>query len=166
LIAASAKADRSLRVSGSTAQPARSRHAMRTISCRRQRRNSESASGSGIGARCAPPAEGARAAKSSGVSVRCRSPRSISAGSNLASRAQDCATKSLPANTSGTDSRTPGGADPRAAAAAAFACSASIARCSDALSSSLAVNPGRNQDAVSSRHCRRDRGKPSCRRDG
>src|SRR4029077_9297945 len=122
-IAVSAKAVRSASVSPRSAQPARSRQAMRVSSRRRQRRSSPWKCASGVAG--SGGSSGARAAKSAAARRRCRSPPLMRLAKHCASRAQDCATKSLAANTAWIESRMAAGALASAVRAASLVLSAS-----------------------------------------
>src|SRR6202521_5201768 len=96
---------------------------MRVSSRRRQRRSSPWKCASGVAG--SGGSSGARAAKSAAARRRCRSPPLMRLAKHCASRAQDCATKSLAANTAWIESRMAAGALPNAVRAASLALSAS-----------------------------------------
>ena len=158
-IAASAKAVSSASVSGSCAQPARSRQAMRTSSWRRQR--AQRCLELRLGDLAAPrPRAGRAPAYSAAARLRSRSPAVRAARTSSAgSRAQDCADEVAGGEHVGQGCRGSAPA-PRAARslAASLACAAPRARARGGREAQLLIPAA----GISSRCCRRDRGTWRC----
>src|SRR6266446_9432431 len=113
---------------------------MRVSSRRRQRRSSPWNCASGVAG--SGGSSGARAAKSAAARCCCKSPPLMRLAKHCASRAQDCATKSLAANTAWIESRMAAGALPSAVRAASLALSASSEPATRPASSVLNPTPG------------------------